>query len=115
MKKKSLVPIVQIIEELFKKKNSPFSEGYFLLQLIRSWPEIAGESIAQLAHPVKVTKKELTLALPSSSHVQEIQFVKEALRKKINQRFPARKVNRIILRVEKVNPINSKWVNKILS
>lgn len=115
MKKRSLTSVADILEGLFKNKKSVLSDGYFLCQLVSSWKGIAGESIAKMGQPVKVTRQELTISLPSSSHLQEMQFVKEELRRKINQHFPHGKIKRIRLKIQTENSIDTRWTDKILS
>ena len=115
MKKHRLVSVSDILEEVFKDKKSVLSDGYFLCRLVCFWREIAGESIAKSGHPVKVTKTELTVSLPSSCHLQEMQFIKEDLLKEINRRFPDRKIRRIRLKVQEKNLIDTKQAGKILS
>ena len=101
--KQPLVSISSVLESLFKKKQSHFSEIYFLFQLNRSWRELAGEEIAKYAFPIQFKNKNLILSLPDSTHLQEMHFAKEALRQKINKQFPDRSVQKVILRVKKRN------------
>ena len=115
MKKRSLISASDILEDIFKNKRSVLSDGYFLCQLVSFWKDIAGESIAKAGQPVKVSKQELTISLPSSSHLQEMQFIKKELRRKINQQFPHRKIKRIRLKIQTGDSIDTKWTDKILS
>lgn len=115
MKKHRLTSAADILEDIFKNKRSVLSDGYFLCQLVSFWKDIAGESIAKAGQPVKVTKQELTISLPSSCHLQEVQFVKEDLRKKINQLFPHKRIKRIRLKIQTEDAIDTRWTDKILS
>ena len=115
MKKRRLVSVADILEEVFKDRKSVLSDGYFLCQLVCFWREIAGESIAKTGRPVKAAKGELTVSLPSSCHLQEMQFIKEDLLKEINRRFPERKIRRIRLKVQERDPIDIEQAGKILS
>ena len=99
--KSPLIPLFSVLENLFKKKSSPFSEIYFLFQLRRDWKQLTGEEISKLATPVQFKNQELILALPDSTHLQEMHFAKETLRKKINSRFPERKIQKIVLKVNR--------------
>lgn len=98
-RKGRLIHLSDILEELFKTKASIFSDIYFLYCLKKSWAELAGREIARTGTPVSFKNRELTLALPSSSHLQEMHFVREALRNKINSAFPHAKVEKILLSV----------------
>lgn len=99
--KNPLVSLSSVLEDLFKSKNSVFSEIYFLYQLNESWYQLAGEEISKMATPVQFKNNELTLNMPDSTHLQEMHFAKELLKKKINKNFPKRKVQKIRLRVQK--------------
>lgn len=110
---RSFSSISEVLENLFKKKKSPLSSGYFICQLVRFWEEIAGAEIANTGYPVQFKDGELTIALPSSSHLHEMHFVKEALRSKINKKFPEREVKKIILKVGNKSSINKELANKI--
>ncbi|MCY4320797.1 MAG: DUF721 domain-containing protein [Bdellovibrionaceae bacterium] len=98
--KKSLVSISSVLEDLFKKKSSHFSEIYFLLQLKQIWNQIVGNQISKWAIPSQFKNKNLYLNLPDSTHLQEMHFAKETLKDKINSRFPSVKINKIILTVK---------------
>ena len=98
MKPSSPLPLSEIILGLFKKKGSLFSDAYFLFRLSQQWKELAGEEISKCAEPVQFKNQALVLALPDSSHLQEIHFFKEILRKKINRRFPDKNIQKIILK-----------------
>ena len=99
--KKRLTSLSDILEGLFKKKTSVFSDIYFLYCLKQAWPELAGGEIAKTGRPLSFKNQELIIALPSSSHLHEMHFVKEALRKKINAFFPHIKIKKILLQVKK--------------
>lgn len=101
--KKPLVSLSYVLEGLFKKKNSVFSEMYFLYQLNERWHQLAGEEISKMAIPAQFKNNELTLNMPDSTHLQEMHFAKELLRKKINKNFPERKVHKIRLIVKKTS------------
>ena len=103
--KAPLVSLSSVLENLFKKKRSPFSEIYFLFQLSQKWKQLAGEEIAKAAFPVQFKNQELILALPDSTHLQEMHFAKETLKKKINKQFPEKKIQKIILRVKQRKPV----------
>ena len=87
-----------IVEGLFTEKSSQFLEIYFLFQLRQAWTKIAGEEISQKAKPIKFKNQTLFLRLPDSTHIQEIHFVKEALKNKINQHFPDYKIQKILFK-----------------
>ena len=99
--KKSLVSISSVLENLFKKKSSHFSEIYFLFRLKQNWSQIAGNEISKLASPSQFKNNNLFLSLPDSTHLQEMHFAKEALKEKIGQEFPETQIKKVILTVTK--------------
>ncbi len=99
--KAPLIPLSAVLENLFKDSKSVFSEIYFLFQLRQNWRHLAGEEIAGAASPVQFKNQELILALSDSASLQDIHFAREALKKKINRHFPDRKIQKIVLRVER--------------
>ena len=99
--KKSLVSVSSVLEGLFKKKSSHFSEIYFLFQLKQIWSQIVGSEISKQATPSQFKNNNLFLHLPDSTLLQEMQFAKETLRQKINDYFPSAKIKKIILTVKK--------------
>ena len=99
--KKPLVSVSSILENLFKKKSSHFSEIYFLFRLKQNWSQIAGNEISKIASLSQFKNNNLFLSLPDSTHLQEMHFAKEALKEKINQQFPEAKIKKLILTVKK--------------
>ena len=93
---KRLQALSSVVESLFTDKSSKFLEIYFLFQLRQSWRKMVGEAIFQKAKPVKFKNHVLFLRLPDSTCVQEIHFVKEELKDKINRHFSEYKVEKII-------------------
>ena len=85
-----------VVEGLFTEKSSQFLEIYFLFQVRQAWTKIAGEEISQRAKPIKFENQILFLKLPDSTHIQEIHFVKEILKNKINRHFPEYKVEKLL-------------------
>ena len=99
--KNKLTPLSQVIERVFTKPSSAFLEISFLFQLRHSWEKIAGKGFAQNAWPIRFKRQELFISLPDSTYIQEMHFVKETLRKKINKKFPFYKVKKIHLHLAK--------------
>jgi predicted nucleic acid-binding Zn ribbon protein len=51
------------------------------------WSELVGPTIAQHARPVRIRRGRLCVAVDSAVWMQELQFLKESLRAKINARI----------------------------
>lgn len=114
MKKKTLAPASYLLERLFKRPQSPLSEGYFLCQLNQVWEDLAGEQISKHSQPIGYKYGQLTLIVSTAGHAHEFQFIKETLRKKINERFPHKKVKRIFFQVKTQKPLHWKSLEGML-
>lgn len=101
--KKGLKSVACLLEEVLKKQKSPLAEGYFLSKLNHVWQDLAGCEISKIAKPIAFKNHQLTLSLPSSSHMQDMHFIKEGLKEKINQQFPNEKVKNIYLQIRNQN------------
>ena len=97
--RKKLVPLSSVIENVFTNQSSAFLEISFLFQLRKSWEKIAGKDFSEKAWPSHFKKNELFISLPDSSYIQEMHFVKDTLREKINKKFPFYKVRKIRLQL----------------
>ncbi len=51
------------------------------------WSEVVGPAIAQHARPVRIRRGRLCVAVDSAVWMQELQFLKESLRTKLNTRI----------------------------
>lgn len=99
-KQPSLSSLQEVMEAIMKERpSSPFQNLYFLCALRRQWPSLAGAEIAAAAAPRGFKNHELTLGAESSAQLHDLHFVKEALRRKINRKFPRAEVKKIHLRV----------------
>ena len=98
--RKGLLSLKEILTGPLFKEGSVFAEIYFLRELQKRWPELAGAAIAETGRPVRFENRTLTVALESSSSLHEMHFVKEALRKKLNRLFPHIQTAKIRLRTE---------------
>ena len=97
-KKTSSLSTLKDVMQGLLRRSSPFSDLYFLWRLKEEWPSLAGSEIAQSARPCGFKNQALILGADSSGQLQDLHFVKEALRQKINRRFPRPGVKKIILR-----------------
>lgn len=94
------MPAGEIISALFRRKGSPLAEGHFLSELNRVWEDLAGEAIASAGRPVRFKSRRLFVALPSSACIQDMYFIEEPLRQKINSRFPDKKIKKIVFQLK---------------
>jgi predicted nucleic acid-binding Zn ribbon protein len=70
----------------------------------RIWPEVAGPAIASRAQPLRIIGGTLTIAVSSGPWMQELSFLKEMIRQKLNAGLGEEVVREILLRSGKVAP-----------
>jgi hypothetical protein len=71
------------------------------------WSEVVGEIIAARAEPVRIEDGKLSVRVSDSSWMQELQFLKDEIRTRINERLRALVVRDIYLvlgRVKRERP-----------
>jgi len=68
----------------------------------RFWPEVVGPVVATRAQPLRIINGVLTVAVSSGPWMQELSFLKEMMRNKLNDRLGSEVVKEIILRSGRV-------------
>ena len=70
----------------------------------RLWPEVVGQAVACRAQPLRIINGTLTVAVSSGPWMQELTFLKEMMKEKLNERLGSEVVRTIILKSGKVLP-----------
>lgn len=73
-----------VLQRLLGNGKSPLSDQFLRWQLWRKWPEIVGESIASQTHPVGYDRGVLVIYVKNSAWMQELSFLSQTFRIKIN-------------------------------
>ncbi|MCK5073695.1 MAG: DUF721 domain-containing protein [Bacteriovoracaceae bacterium] len=76
----------------YSKKNK-YEESFDFLKLIKAWPEIVGNKLAEHTVPLKNTYKTLTILANHPAFATELSFMEEILKKKIFEHFPGLRPN----------------------
>lgn len=71
-----------------KKQNQDLDSAFNFIELIKIWPEIVGNKIAEHTVPLKNTYNTLVILSNHSVFAQELSFMEMELRKKIYAKFP---------------------------
>lgn len=67
----------------------------------QAWSQAAGAALAGRARPVRFERGELTVAVRSAPHFQELKgFTGEGLRRAANQRLGSERIRRVTYRLE---------------
>lgn len=90
--------IAQILEEgQFSDRRSTQSYGtkqkgendfFDFFQLVKVWPDIVGERLAEHTIPLKNKNRNLTILTDHPAYSQQLSFMEEKLREKITTQFP---------------------------
>lgn len=70
-------------------------------RLREQWPRIVGEAIAQRSRPATVRGVTLIIEVENNVWMNEIQFQRSEIIRKINEEFPTLKIEDIRLRLER--------------
>jgi hypothetical protein len=92
------------LSDLLEEGLAGFGLGNRLkeVDIWRFWPEVVGPVVASRAQPLRIINGVLTVAVSSGPWMQELSFLKEMMRNKLNGRLGCEVVKEIILRSGRV-------------
>ena len=79
----------------------------------RLWTDVVGQAVASRAQPLRIINGTLTVAVSSGPWMQELTFLKEMMKEKLNERLGSEVVRTIILKSGKVLPPVASDVKKL--
>ena len=88
MKKNSPKRLQNVLESLHYSKNRILIDAFDSLLLIKKWPSIVGDKIAQVTIPLKGQKKTLIILSAHAIYSQELKFMEKIILEKIFSIFP---------------------------
>ncbi len=100
-KKAKLETTSEVLQSFFKK--SPLSQQFTRWQVWNHWPEIVGPQISSYSSPINYVQGALTLWVEHPVHMQNLQFIEQDLKKKINDHVGRRWVHKIIYDLNRKN------------
>tara|TARA_R110002072_G_scaffold1989_2_gene16322 strand:+ start:46636 stop:47190 length:555 start_codon:yes stop_codon:yes gene_type:complete len=72
----------------YYSKSSDKSDFFDFYQLVKLWPSIVGERLAEHTIPLKNKNRNLTILTDHPAYSQQLSFMEEQLREKIIKQFP---------------------------
>jgi predicted nucleic acid-binding Zn ribbon protein len=96
-RKTTLTPLKDILAELLKSADLPFNPEDGLIW--RVWDEVVGETVARNAQPLWVKNKRLRIKVSDPIWLQELTFMEENMRTKLNERLGRKAVEKIEFRL----------------
>ncbi|MFH1490518.1 MAG: DUF721 domain-containing protein [Pseudomonadota bacterium] len=99
MKKRSETPVSlkEILAGIFQDARIPFNPED--AHIWRVWDEVVGAAIARNAKPSWIKEGKLRVNVSNSVWLQELNFVQETIKEKLNGKLGRRAVNRIEFRL----------------
>jgi predicted nucleic acid-binding Zn ribbon protein len=96
-KRKTLVPLKDVLSSLFSDAKLPFNPDD--ARIWKEWEGAVGAAIAKNAQPEWIKNGKLRVRVSNSVWLQELGFVEETIKEKLNRRLGRRAVDRIEFRL----------------
>jgi predicted nucleic acid-binding Zn ribbon protein len=71
-------------------------------EIWRIWPDVVGATLASRAYPVRIINGTLTVAVSSAPWMQELRFMTEVMKEKLNSSLGSEVVRNIVLKAGRV-------------
>jgi hypothetical protein len=84
-KKSSLVPVSNVLQALLAHGKSPLKDSFIRWKIWRYWAEIVGPAVAAGSAPIEIKRGCLIVWAKSSAQMQDLHFVADAIRLKVNK------------------------------
>lgn len=84
-KPSELTDLSSVLQTLLANGKSPLSDQFIKFKLVKSWKKIVGETAAEASLPVSLKFSRLVIWVKSSTRLQEMRFMEEDLKHRINQ------------------------------
>ena len=93
----SLTPLKNILKNMFGDESLPFNVDDARIWTI--WGEAVGPAISKNARPSWIKDKKLRVIVRDPIWLQELQFVEQEIRKKLNNKLGREAIRKIDFRV----------------
>lgn len=99
-KSNSFHTVDSILKNTFKNLN--VDENIKVYSIWKSWEKIVGADLAKQTKPAFIRRDCLTIFVQNHVWMNELQYMKEELLRKINEFSEERKISKILFKIEKV-------------
>lgn len=97
----TLSPVSNILQGLFDQGQSPLKDQFQRWKLWHQWREVAGPVISSYSDPVGFQRGVLVVWVKSSAHMQELTYILENLRERVNEHVGRNYVKSIRLTLDR--------------
>jgi len=92
-----MTSLKEILDGLLSGTNCPFNPAD--AEIWKIWDEVVGPIIAEHAQPSNIRRKKLRVHVSEPIWLQELEFVAETIKDKINKKLGRNAVEKIIFRL----------------
>lgn len=85
----------EVLQSLFENSNSPLAGPFLRWKLWKKWSEYVGPTIAEVTEPVGLRRGTLFLWVRNSSWMQQLLFLREQIKKSINEKIGSNQIRAI--------------------
>lgn len=96
-KKDTLTPLKDIIATIFSEPSLPFNPDDALIWKV--WDDVVGNAIARNAQPSWIKNGLLRVKVTDPIWLQELKFMAEAIKEKLNNKLGRKAVGKIDFRI----------------
>ena len=96
-KKDSMTSLKDILQGLLSGSNLKFNPAD--AEIWEVWDDVVGPAIAEHAQPSNIKKKLLRVHVAESIWLQELEFVADTIKEKLNERLGRNAVEKVIFRL----------------
>lgn len=96
-KKDSMTPLKDILQGLLSASNLNFNPAD--AEIWEVWDDVVGSAIAEHAQPSNITKKKLRVHVEEPIWLQELEFVADTIKYKLNERLGRKAVEKVVFRL----------------
>ncbi|MEI7974102.1 MAG: DUF721 domain-containing protein [Bdellovibrio sp.] len=75
----------EVLQSLFERPDDPLSDQFLRWKIWRQWESIVGASLSQASEPVGYLRGTLYIWVKNSVWMQQLVFIKEPLKEKVNR------------------------------
>jgi hypothetical protein len=100
-KPSQLTDLSSVLQSLLANGKSPLSDQFLKFKLVKSWKKIVGATAAEASLPVSLKFSRLVIWVKSSTRLQEMRFMEEELKRRINQFLGTEQVQELRFTLER--------------
>ena len=96
-KKESFTSIKDILKGILAGSNLKFNPAD--AEIWEIWDEVVGQAIAEQAQPSNITQKKLWVRVAEPIWLQELEFVADTIKEKLNDKLGRKAIEKVIFRL----------------